>query len=170
MEENKENNKSSQGIFLSFLLIIVVFPVIVFGIIQISEYAMDEISTNQHNNSETYTSANTSRYADSADRELQSVLNKIAGTYELTENLGIYGFRTVYTVKINRDGTGMFVSDNGHIENYFSARLSGSNKIVFNGNYGGSVYLLSGPGIEDESAKKELTEIGTPKYVMTKIR
>ena len=64
----------------------------------------------------------------------------------------------------------MFVSDNGHIENYFSARLSGSNRIVFNGNYGGSVYLLSGPGIEDESAKKELTEIGTPKYVMTKIR
>ena len=107
---------------------------------------------------------------DSADRELQSVLNKIAGTYELTENLGIYGIRTVYTVKINRDGTGMFVSDNGHIENYFSARLSGSNRIVFNGNYGGSVYLLSGPGIEDESAKKELTEIGTPKYVMTKIR
>ena len=130
----------------------------------------DNNNVNTYANTYSNSSANTSMYTDSADRELQSVLNKIAGTYELTENLGIYGFRTVYTVKINRDGTGMFVSDNGHIENYFSARLSGSNKIVFNGNYGGSVYLLSGPGIEDESAKKELTEIGTPKYVMTKIR
>ena len=129
-------------------------------------------NVNTYVNTSAYTysnsSANTSGHADSADRELQSVLNKIAGTYELTENLGIYGFRTVYTVKINRDGTGMFVSDNGHIENYFGARLSGSNKIVFSGNYGGSVYLLSGPGIEDESANKERTEIGTPKYIMRK--
>lgn len=135
---------------------------------KVGTFIAEDLSEDSNTSYQSNTYANAPQ--DSADRELQSVLNKIAGTYELTENLGIYGFRTVYAVKINRDGTGMMAYDTGDIENFFSARLSGSNKIVFNGNYGGTVFLLSGPGIEDESAKKELTEIGTPKYVMTKIR
>ena len=107
-------------------------------------------------------------YRESADSKLKSVLRDIAGTYELVENKGIYGFTTVYVVSINQDGTGRMVNSDGSVETFSSARLSGSNKIVFSGNYGGTVFLLSGVGIEDESAKRYVTEAGTPKYIMRK--
>lgn len=107
-------------------------------------------------------------YTESADSKLKSVLRDIAGTYELVENKGIYGFTTVYVVSINRDGTGRMVNSDGSVETFSSASLSGSNKIVFSGNYGGTVFLLSGEGIEDESAKRYVTEAGTPKYIMRK--
>jgi hypothetical protein len=126
------------------------------------------VSTNRQNNSKTYTTVNTSDYANSADSKLQYVLGDIAGTYELVENKGIYGFSIVYTVTINSDGTGRMVYSDGSIETFSSASLSGSNKIVFSGNYGGTVFLLSGEGIEDESAKRYVTEAGTPKYIMRK--
>lgn len=126
---------------------------------------ISQIETKRTENSHTEIS-----YRESADNELQQVLNRIAGTYELTENLGIYGFKTVYKVTINSNGSGKIVFDTGNVENFYSARLSGSNEITFNGDYGGTTFTYSSYGIEDESAKKYLTEIGTPKYVMTKIR
>ncbi len=104
-------------------------------------------------------------YSEPVDNKLQQTLNRIAGTYELVENLGIYGYKTIYTVTINRDGTGRIVYNGGDVENFSSAHLSGSNKIVFNGNYGGTTFLLSGSGIDDESTRKYI-ENGIPKYIM----
>ena len=104
------------------------------------------------------------------DKELTRVLNRIAGTYELVENAGIYGLITVYTVVINKDGTGRTVFKDGSIENFYGAYLDGSNRIVFSGDYGGTPFKLSGVGIDDESALNDMTPYGTPKYVMRKIK
>lgn len=123
----------------------------------------------QYYDEQEYSDEYIEEYSEPIDSELQYVLRNIAGTYELVEHLGIYGFKTVYTVTINQDGTGRTVYNDGSVEYFNSARLSGSDKIVFNGDYGGTVFLLSGPGIEDESAKQYISEIGTPKYYMRKL-
>ena len=102
-------------------------------------------------------------YSEPVDNKLQQTLNRIAGTYELVENLGIYGYKTIYTVTINRDGTGRIVYNGGDVENFSSAHLSGSNKIVFNGNYGGTTFLLSGSGIDDESTRKYIENVNAIK-------
>lgn len=103
------------------------------------------------------------------DKELQRVLNRIAGTYELVEDMGIYGFKTIYTVSINRDGTGYtkFAAD-GSVEYFYGAYLSGPNRIVFEGDYGGTPFKVVENTIEDETASRERTEIGTLRYHMRK--
>lgn len=104
------------------------------------------------------------------DRELQNVLNRIAGTYEFVEHRGIYGFRTIYIVIVNRDGTGKMVNKDGTIEKFYGAYLTDESTIVFKGDYGGTRFKIVGRGIEDEACLKYVSEIGTPKYYMNKIR
>lgn len=157
-------------IILRTILLVSVIFILYASISILAGYIYGVKNNRKDANTSRNTSVNTSYYADSTENELQSVLRKIAGTYELTENLGIYGIKTVYTVTINSNGSGKIVFDNGEMENFYSAHLSGSNKITFNGDYGGTTFTYDRYGIEDESVKKYLTEIGTPKYVMTKIR
>lgn len=107
----------------------------------------------------------------SSDDALSKVLKRIAGTYELVEDMGIYGLKTIYTVTINKDGTGYvkFASD-GSVEHFYGASLSGPKKIVFQGDYGGTPFGIIGDSIVDESASKEHTEIGTMRYHMRRKR
>ena len=96
----------------------------------------------------------------SSDDALSKVLKRIAGTYELVEDMGIY-----------KDGTGYvkFASD-GSVEHFYGASLSGPKKIVFQGDYGGTPFGIIGDSIVDESASKEHTEIGTMRYHMRRKR
>lgn len=165
--------KNSYNVLLViFIIVITLCGVMVFTFPKIMEHGqinIENLKLNKPKQSiQTYNNSYTEQYTDSADSKLKSVLRDIAGTYELVENKGIYGFTTVYVVSINQDGTGRMVNSDGSVETFSSARLSGSNKIVFSGNYGGTVFLLSGEGIEDESAKRYVTEAGTPKYIMRK--
>ena len=128
-------------------------------------YVFNYAEQTYYNNSE-----NVEQPTETIDRELQNVLYRIAGTYEFVEHLGIYGFKTIYTVTVNRDGTGKVVYEDGSVENFYGAYLTDESTIVFKGNYGGTVFKLVGRGIEDEACRKYVSEIGTPKYYMNKIR
>ena len=127
-------------------------------------------SEQSYSNSQEYINENVEQPTETIDRELQNVLYRIAGTYEFVEHLGVYGFKTIYTVTVNRDGTGKVVYEDGSVENFYGAYLNDESTIVFKSNYGGTVYKLVGRGIEDEACRKYVSEVGTPKYYMNKIR
>lgn len=165
--DNKNENsveKSKVGLFVTFAFVI--------SLIIVGAIYHDDFFYNNHSDEYEYESSYNSsqEYLIEENTELKKILKRIAGTYELVENNGIYGFTTVYTVVIRENGTGMTVFNDGSTENFYEAHLDGSDRIVFSGDYGGTPFKISGPGIEDESALKEMTPIGTNRYVMRKIK
>lgn len=121
-------------------------------------------------NSQEYINKSGEQQTETINRELQNVLNRIAGTYEFVEHRGIYGFKTIYTITVNRNGTGKIVYEDGAVERIYGVYLNDASTIVFNGDYGGTRFKLVGRGIEDEACRKYVSEVGTPKYYMNKIR
>lgn len=110
-----------------------------------------------------------SSQTEGVDRELQRVLNKIAGTYEMCEPRGIEGIHVVYTVKINSDGTGVIVYDTGDREYFTGAYLKDNSTIVFTSDYGGTLFTITGNGIEDPACRKYYNEVGALRYYMRKL-
>lgn len=104
-----------------------------------------------------------------ADRKLQLVLNRIAGTYEMYENRGVEGFVTIYVTKINPDGTGYTKYDTDDVEYYDGAYLRDSETIVFTGKYGGTQFTITSNGIEDPACRKYNKQVGYFKYGMRKL-
>ena len=106
---------------------------------------------------------------DVIDRKLQSVLNRIEGTYEMYENRGIEGFVTIYVTKINSDGTGYVKYNTGDVKYFDGAYLKDSETIVFTSKYGGTPYTYFHDRIEDPACRKYYNEIGAFKYGMRKL-
>lgn len=63
--------------------------------------------------------------------ELKNVLEKIAGTYEIYENRGVQGLHTWCILKINSDGTGVKIEEDGTRTNILSSHLNSDNTISF---------------------------------------
>lgn len=133
-------------------------------------YSVIALNVNkQHYEEQEYTEEYVVEYSKPADNELEQILKNIAGTYELVEQTGSYGYENIYTIVVYKEGYGKITYADGSGEYFYSAQLKDSNTIVFNGDYGGTVFLLAGPGIEDEACRKYFNEIGTPKYYMRKL-
>ena len=76
--------------------------------------------------------SNTSYYSNSeTDSQLKNVLRNIAGTYEIYENRGVQGFHTWCVLKIDADGTGVKVEDDGTRTYINSTHLNSDNTITF---------------------------------------
>ena len=91
---------------------------------------------------------------------------------ERIKSLGYYTIASVNCKKLHEKLriTEASVAEDGSVENFYGAYLTDESTIVFKGNYGGTVFKLVGRGIEDEACRKYVSEIGTPKYYMNKIR
>lgn len=86
--------------------------------------------------SDEYEDSETSYYSNSKnsseeDTQLKNVLRQIAGTYEIYENRGVQGLHTWCVLKIDSDGTGVKVEDNGTRTNITGAYLNSDNTISF---------------------------------------
>ena len=69
--------------------------------------------------------------SDMQDEKLAKVLKRIAGDYELCENLGVQGFNVWSTMRINSDGTGWRVDNYGDKIIFNEAYLNDDNTISF---------------------------------------
>ena len=98
--ESSKSTKSLAGCLL-LVLIIVFGPIIYFG------YTYGDLVFSSWKDRKERQERQERQYiqTNNAEQELNRVLNRIAGTYTLVENMGI-GFRTVYTVVIKQNGSG----------------------------------------------------------------
>ena len=108
--------------------------------------------------------------AKSVDMELQRVLKRIAGTYEMYEPRGMEGIHIIYTVKINTDGTGVVAYNTGEREYFTGAYLQDNKTIVFTNDYGGTPFTIFGNEIEDPACRKYYNEVGAYRYYMRKVQ
>ena len=65
------------------------------------------------------------------DTQLKNVLKQIAGTYEIYENRGVQGLHTWCILKIDSDGTGVKVENNGVRTYINSTHLNSDGTISF---------------------------------------
>ena len=87
-------------------------------------------ASNEYESSETYYSSN-NEYASNGNSKLNKVLREIAGTYEIYENRGVQGFHTWCVLRIDSDGTGVKVEDDGTRTYINSTHLNSDNTITF---------------------------------------